>query len=119
MTKRAPSILSVSYDEPLLHTRQWILETAGFNVISALGFTEAITHCKAGVFDLLIIGHSIPPRDKAALVKVVRDHDHTRVLALLRAGEMPLAEADLSIDAWEGPDVLLTAVQRVLDKKKD
>lgn len=34
-------ILSISYDdEPLLRTQQWILETAGFKVTSALGIVQ-------------------------------------------------------------------------------
>jgi hypothetical protein len=33
-------ILSVSYDESLLRTREMLLESEGYNVISALGFDD-------------------------------------------------------------------------------
>jgi hypothetical protein len=39
MSKR---ILSVSYDEVLLATRQMLLAKNGYEVISILGFTEAV-----------------------------------------------------------------------------
>lgn len=39
-------ILSVSYDQPLLVTRQLILEQAGYDVSSAFGFAEAMEVCK-------------------------------------------------------------------------
>ena len=72
MTTRAPSVLSISYDESLLRTRERILKAAGFDVTSALGFTEASAHCGKSSFDLVIIGHSLPRTDKAALVQEIR-----------------------------------------------
>lgn len=52
MTQR---ILSVSYDVSLLATRQLMLELKGYQVTSALGFTDALQHCKNGGFDLFIL----------------------------------------------------------------
>ena len=54
MANRAPSILSISYDESLLRTREWLLRASGFTVTSALGFTEAAAHCRNSDFDLVI-----------------------------------------------------------------
>lgn len=56
MSKR---ILSVSYDASLLATRRMLLEQKGYEVTSALGFSEAIECCKRSGFDLFILGHSI------------------------------------------------------------
>ena len=39
-------ILSVSYDEPLLRSRQMLLQEEGHDVVSALGYTEAMKLCK-------------------------------------------------------------------------
>lgn len=58
-------ILSVSYDVSLLGTRQMILQNQGHEVVSALGFTEALKQCQSSKkFDLFILGHSIPHSDK-------------------------------------------------------
>lgn len=80
-------ILSVSYNEPLLLTRELLLQREGYAVTSALGFTDAIKQCKAGSFDLLVLGHSIPETDKRELVHVFGEHCSSPVLALKRHGE--------------------------------
>ena len=114
MTNRVPCILSVSYDEPLLRTREWILQGAGFAVTSTLGFTEAIAHCRSEAFDLAIIGHSIPTSDRIALINQLRTHNHTRVLALRRHGDEHVPGADHSIEPSLGADALIEAVRTVL-----
>ena len=116
MTNRVPCVLSVSYDESLLRTREWILKGAGFTVTSALGFTEAIAHCRSDAFDLAIIGHSIPKSDRMALLNQLREHNHTRVLALRRQGEDHIPAVDHSIEPSLGPDALIEAVRTVLAK---
>lgn len=114
MTSKVPSLLSVSYDESLLRTRHWILETAGFNVTSALGFAQAANHFQTGTFDLVIIGHSIPHKDREALLKVLRKRE-CRVLALCKPGDPPLPGIAHSIDTWDGPEALIAAVRKTLD----
>jgi DNA-binding response OmpR family regulator len=84
MSKR---ILSVSYDEVLLATRQMLLEQRGYNVESALGFTEAIEHCGNDGFDLFILGHSIPDKDKIHLMQTFRHNCSAPILSLERHGE--------------------------------
>lgn len=118
MTTRAPSVLSISYDESLLRTRERILKAAGFDVTSALGFTEASAHCGKSSFDLVIIGHSLPRSDKAALVQEIRRHNHTRILGLRRQGEELLTGVDHSVDSFS-VDALLEAVRAVLRKDEN
>jgi CheY-like chemotaxis protein len=66
-------ILSVSYDQPLLVTRQLILEQAGYDVSSAFGFAEAMEVCKIRHdFDLILMCHSMPQKDKTALLAALR-----------------------------------------------
>jgi DNA-binding response OmpR family regulator len=112
----APRILSVSYDESLLVTRQMMLERAGFTVTSALGFEEALEHCDSGNFDLLLVGHSIPQRDKRSLIKAARRTCKAPVLSIRRHGDVPLSDADDSVDAVDGPKGLMEAIQNLLNK---
>jgi DNA-binding NtrC family response regulator len=111
------SILSISYDEPLLRTRQWILETAGFQVTSAFGFTQATKYCQADGFHLVIMGHSIPFQDKEALLNLMQKDHRPPVLALRRIGDLAPPGVDDSIDAFEGPEALLSAVRKLLKTK--
>lgn len=104
-------ILSVSYDESLLRTREWVLQTAGFKVTSALGFKNALKQCRNGRFDLVIIGHSIPREQINALIDAVNAQDHTRLLVLRMPGDAPLRGTYHSLMASEGPEALISAVK--------
>jgi DNA-binding NtrC family response regulator len=84
MSKR---ILSVSYDMSLLATRKMLLEQKGYAVVSALGFSKALASCRAGGFDLFILGHSIPHDDKLELIQSFRAHCPAPIVSLERHGE--------------------------------
>ena len=111
-------ILSVSYDASLLATREMILKLSGYEVTSAEGFTEAMERCRAGKFDMLIIGHSIPHKDKQAIISEVRKVHPVPVLALLRPNEHKIKDATQSFEAALGPEALLKAVRSVLEEHK-
>jgi|SRR5215471_2560463 len=117
-TKRSfkRSILSISYDEPLLITREWILKAEGYDVFSVSALTDAIDKCRKHVFNLAIIGHSIPRQHKLALVAEIRNH-LTPVLSIVRHGDSPLHEADYWVDSAEGPNVLVDIVKKILPSK--
>ncbi len=80
-------ILSVSYDDVLLATRQMLLEQKGYSVTSALGFTAAVEHCGSEGFGLFILGHSIPYKDKMHLIQTFRANCSAPILSLERHGE--------------------------------
>lgn len=109
-------ILSISYDESLLNTRQWMLESLGHRVTSALGFTAALDLCRQGSFDFVIIGHSIPHADKKAIVREIRQHCNAPVLALLKHSEPQLVEAEYTMD-FSQPDHFLGFVEEVLSDR--
>ncbi len=113
----AKRILSISYDRALLWTRQMLLEQLGYDVVSAEGFSQAWEAAEKGEgpFDLIILGHSIPPTDKKAMVNQMRRSCACPILALLRPHEAPVAEAAASIDAGD-PPAFLSAVRAMLQK---
>ena len=80
-------ILSVSYDPILLATRQMLLEQKGYSVTSALGFREALEYCQNEGFDLFMLGHSIPEKDKLHLIVTFRGSCPAPILSLERIGE--------------------------------
>ena len=111
-------ILSISYDESLLNTRQWILEQAGYDVTSALGFLDAQAECNKGGFDLIIIGHSVPRTDEAALALLSKKDCAGAILSLRKPGQPPLAEADYSTYRSD-PEGLLEAVRQAVGAAND
>ena len=109
----AKHILSISYDDALLRTREMLLRAQGYLVTSALGRTNAIEECKKGNFDLLILGHSIPNEEKKELIGMFRNHCPSPVLALRRHGE----DTPDGADAHAFPDdieIFLRAVYETL-----
>lgn len=110
----AKRILSISYDPSLLWTRQLMLRQLGYDVVSAEGFVAALEACEAPNvnFDLAILGHSIPAKDKERIISHFRQHCNSPILALLRAHEGAMQNADRSIDPE--PEGLITAVREML-----
>lgn len=95
-------IVSISYDEHLLRTRELLLKAAGHHVKSALGYQKALELCAAERFDVAIIGHSIPTQHKLAIIECFRKASPgAAVIALTRRGEEPLNEADYYADPWK------------------
>jgi DNA-binding response OmpR family regulator len=92
-------ILSVSYDSVLLATREMLLEQRGYEIQSALGFTDAVKHCQNDNFDLFILGHSIPHNDKLHLIETFRNNCSAPILSLERFGEVKV-----SCDFHASPD---------------
>lgn len=107
-------ILSVANDMSLASTREMLLSSAGFQVSSALTVGQAIQLCATEEFALVVIGHSIPRDHKQWLLKELRGHCATPILALRRPGEAPLIEADYTFDSTEGPALLLGVVIDIL-----
>ncbi len=106
-------ILNVSYDALLLQTRSAILHSAGYAVIPANTFSQALKLLQRCAFDLVVIGHSLPTGDTCTLLAAVRALS-TPVLLLTRGSEGSSGEADLVLPAIDGPRALLTAVGRLL-----
>ncbi|MBV8476658.1 MAG: hypothetical protein JOZ36_08335 [Acidobacteria bacterium] len=112
-----PRILSVSYDDPLLRTRHMLLESQGHQVVSCLGFAESLEQCRAGNFDLFLLGHSIPYSDKQQLVAIFRQKCSAPIISLRRhAGEQLVEGASYHIEP--DPDALLILVQRIFGASK-
>jgi CheY-like chemotaxis protein len=107
-----PRILSISYDQALLQTRALMLSREGFEVESAVGFTAAIQACQKGMFDLVILGHSIPTEDKSAIVKQLKDVCATPILALQRSNEPPITAAEYNLDSGD-PRRFLSYVRKI------
>ena len=110
-------ILSVSYDQPLMRTRQMLLETQGYQVDSAVGFDNAMQRCQDGGFDLFVLGHSIPPEEKRELVKAFRQTCPGPIISLRRSiGEERVDGADYHIEP--DPEPLLKLVADLVGTKR-
>jgi CheY-like chemotaxis protein len=109
-------ILSISYDQALLVTRQVILEQQGYEVSSAFGFAEAMEICSTRHdFDLVLMGHSMPQKDKKALLEALRPDCKAPLLSILKHGDSPIPQANYSVKVDDGPKALVQAVRSAFE----
>lgn len=106
-------ILLVSSDESLLRTRQMLLEEKGHEVVSALGFVSSLEHCRAGGFDLFILGHSLSHSQKKRLVETFKRFCPAPIISLRRR---PAYDDGCGADYYSDPepDALLQLVDRIV-----
>ena len=108
-------ILSVSYDELLLKMRRMILENAGYAVVSAHGLEKSLEECNKGDFDVFVLGHSIPSRDKRQMVETFRRNCPGCIISITRgASEQRVEGADYRIDP--DPEPLLKLIAEIVQK---
>ena len=106
-------ILYISYDERTLIARRALLEQQGYSVTAARGFSEGSSVCADEGFDLLILGYSIPRRQKEQLLAIFRSHCAAPVLSLWRHRE-PLVETVNYVVFSDDPEQLLKSVATIL-----
>ena len=108
-------ILSISYNQALLMTRQLLLEQMGHTVYSAEGFSQAYKLCdsQGGQFDLIVLGHSIPHDDKAAIIQHCAKTTTCPVMALLRPGEVPPPKVAKTVDPSD-PQAFMAAIEEIV-----
>jgi DNA-binding response OmpR family regulator len=114
---RRRKILSVSSDVSLARTRFLLFTGAGFHVSSALGIEDAVKQYKTADFDMVVIGHSMPSKEKKLLLEQIQRRSSTSVLVLQRRGESKVEGADHVLDASQGPVALLETVASILSSK--
>ena len=104
-------VLCVSWYEGLAVTRELLLRGAGFAVVSALR-EQSYVACREDT-DLMILGDSVPRKEKVRLIDCFRAHTNAPVLSLLNAGQEKLPEATYSLEATD-PNSLLHTVRQIL-----
>lgn len=91
-----------------------MLKQLGYDVVSAEGFVAASEVCQGPnvSFDLLILGHTVPAKDKERIIWHFRQYSNAPILALLRPHEGAVQNASQSIDPE--PEKLIEAVREIL-----
>lgn len=108
-----PRVLSVSYDLPLLSSRELLLQSLGYEVTSESDFAKALQRClHAAKFDLFVVGHSIPAAEKNALIAAFHAHSSAPVVALKKMGEESPPAADFQIEP--DPAQLLIVISQII-----
>ena len=105
----SPRILSISYNPLLLDVRQQLLERQGYEVVSVDNLVAALEHCREGGYDIVVMGHSLPPKDKEIVFTTLRANCPARVISVSLEAEHDVRTASAWVDPFE-PNELLKAV---------
>ena len=78
-------VLCTGSDEPLMKTRQLILERAGHTVVTAMDQRLLEGACQNDQFDVAVIGQDTVPQEKLRIASVIRQHCPTAKILELHA----------------------------------
>jgi DNA-binding response OmpR family regulator len=109
-------LLTVGLDSQLLDTRRMVLQTAGYIVVTAGSIKEAFHLCLNHDFDLVVLCHSIPERDRDGLTCMIRASGSlTPVVAITKLSGQHDVFANATLDA--DPPKLLIGIRGVLSEE--
>jgi hypothetical protein len=107
-------VLSVGLDASLLETRNIVLHSAGFLVESASSLNEAAHRFLAGDFDLVILCHSVPTRERERLTCLIRaSGSRTPIVSI--SGNLRQCDAFATATIEDGPNLLI-GIRAVINK---
>jgi DNA-binding response OmpR family regulator len=107
--------LAVGRDPLLLETRSQVLRSAGYTVVSELSLEQSLQHFRNRDFDIVILCHSIPVRDRELLTSALHNHSPRTPVIVVSSRSSALDRfADATVE--NDPSMLLEDLARLLCK---
>jgi CheY-like chemotaxis protein len=109
-------ILSVGLDPVNLFARETVLRSAGYTVVSAMSVKEAFHLFQNGDFDLMILGKTLPAKERERLTCLIRGSGSRIPIASISSTpreESVFPEATIP----ENPVELVAGIRRLLAKR--
>jgi CheY-like chemotaxis protein len=105
--KHAFRILSVGYEPVLMQSRKQLLRSAGYEVVEATGYSQAVTLLNAESFDVLVLGHSLPEFHRQRVIEAAETVCPELPILFLSVGfDGPSKESIHRVDAYQPREVL-------------
>lgn len=110
-------IIAVSYDFESLNRRILVLQNTGHAVIPASSLDSCINAIFASAYHLLIIGATVPRRDRLQIAKESRElRPQAAIISVEWPGSDRLESANICVAAGQ-EELLLEAVRQVQRRK--
>jgi DNA-binding response OmpR family regulator len=106
-------LLSISVDRALLMQRHLMLQEIGYDVASAADMPELIIALSQGPFDLVILGHSLPPKEKLRIFHLIRANSERTPIVELYVNS-PDLDTGHSLHSQASPEQLVETVRNAL-----
>src|SRR5581483_514887 len=115
-------ILSVSQHKTVLGTRNAVLRSAGYEVVTTMDLSEAesILANDAGPWAAAVLGDSIPYEQRIALARKLKKILPGLPVVMVIRSHNPLPDrntADGWVNALEGPEILLETLRNVIEAR--
>jgi CheY-like chemotaxis protein len=111
-------VLAIGFDQSLLRPRTLVLQSAGYLVESVSSLKEAVDRFESGDFDLVLLCHSVPRKDRYRLTSFLRSSgSRTPIVSI--AGTLGECDAFASATLEDGPNRFLAGVRAVLVKAEE
>ena len=108
-------VLAIGLDSVLLRTLGALWNAAGYIVSVAGSIGEAIDHFKAGDFDLVLLGNTIPPEKRRRLTSLIRSlGSHVPVAFIAESPGAPDSFADATLRT--DPKAILAGLRELVSK---
>jgi DNA-binding response OmpR family regulator len=109
-------VLAVCLDSLVPGPQDSAWRSAGYFFIPANSIKEAISHFKAGDFDLVLLGHAIPAEARERLTFLIRATG-SNVPVVSMAGSLGYGESFVDATLGADPSVLLAGMENLLANK--
>ena len=103
-------ILSVGYDRNLMSSRSLLLHHAGYLVEEAYSRSEAEEIARSDMIGLVLICHTVPEEEKAAIISTVREQESLVPVICIADRDYYQVRADACHVVANTPAELLAAV---------
>ncbi len=116
-----PVILCIDDDDVALRVRKLLLSSAGYHVLTASSGEDGLDVLKHNTVHLVIADHFLSAKSGTEIAREMKElNPEVPILIVSAAAEAPsgLEFADGFLPKAEPPDVLLSAMARLLDERK-
>ncbi len=111
-------VLSIGLDPDLLRTRNLVLHSAGYTVVSAYSVKEAVDRFQAGDFDLVLLCQTLPAKERDGLTWWMRaSSPGTPVVTV--SGRLFSDDVVAGVMVGSEPGALLWGIREVLINAKN
>lgn len=110
-------ILSLAADPELGKLRAMLLRQAGYDVLWPASKSEAYIALRDNSFDLLLVGHTLSGQSAREFAEIFRDKNPNGKVVVIMAATYVMLKADKTVKAADGPEVLLQAIEELLESE--
>ncbi len=111
-------VLSVGSQPELLMLRNQVLATHGYVVVPAWDPQEALVLFLSGIFDLTVICHSVPRKERDQLIADMKSADRSVPILTVESDSQDggVVSGDDVVTGTDGPEALLAHTDAIVDR---